>query len=319
MQQSIDSCPLVFKTEIRDGVECRTPLSPFELNELLAGRFPAAYRDGSICLEDVPSELFRGIVDAFDPFNETNRDEKPSGHIFFDRKFSQMSVFRAPTLVHEAAARSIKDQIDKMIWAKVQDDKFQGFINAAVLPLEDTAEFTTKVPDYVLGYQPEDVPEVRPLFIAEVGYSETYQDLVKAMKSWIRGMDHVKQALLVKFTETPKYSTSRILEQLPQNVVDDAKRYAADRSLLSMDVREGKLEINGCSFVGRTTAFVEKWTRDADSGKAVVGDRIHFYDSAKSIEQMVEQVSQKLVIDFAEFDITDKELRGESIVVDWRD
>lgn len=185
-----------------------------------------------------------------------------------------MSVFRAPTLVHEAAARSIKDQIDKMIWAKVQDDKFQGFINAAVLPLEDTAEFTTKVPDYLLGYQPEDAPEVRPLFIAEVGYSETYQDLVKAMKSWIQGMDHVKQALLVKFTETPKYSTSRILEQLPQNVVDNAKRYATDRSLLSMDVHEGKLEINGCSFVGRTTAFVEKWTRDADSGKAVVGDRI---------------------------------------------
>lgn len=34
---------------------------------------------------------------------------------------------------------------------------------------------------------------------------------------------------------------------------------------------------------------------------------------------MVEQVSQKLVIDFAEFDITDKELQGESMVVNLRD
>ena len=61
--------PVVFETEIRDGIEYKVPLAKQHMKELLAGRFPTNHHADTILLKDLPHATFRGIVNAFDAAN----------------------------------------------------------------------------------------------------------------------------------------------------------------------------------------------------------------------------------------------------------
>jgi hypothetical protein len=42
-------------------------------------------------------------------------------------------------------------------------------------------------------------------WVLEVGFAETYEQLVEEMELWLEGTDSVSIAVLVKFIETPAY------------------------------------------------------------------------------------------------------------------
>ena len=136
-----------------------------------------------------------------------------------------------------------------------------------------SAEFTSKIPDFMLSYCFGDTPFTDPVFLAEVGFSESYPSLVKTMKYWLEGNDQIKLTFLVKFTETPRYSTRRALEHLPKDVVENAELHATDKSLVRIDTCEGRVNIHGSSFVGKIRAFLEIWKRDSDTGDVSARDR----------------------------------------------
>lgn len=55
----------------------------------------------------------------------------------------------------------------------------------------------------MISYAPKEVTLSSPFFLAEVGFSESYNDLVKTMKFWLDGHEKIQMAFLIKFQESP--------------------------------------------------------------------------------------------------------------------
>ena len=107
-------------------------------------------------------------------------------------------------------------------------------------------------------------------FILEVGFSETYQDLVEDAKLWLEGKQEVSLVVLVKFTESPSY-------QCPARGLDDEELERlefpepADIRVEDFTSAEeyGPVTYNGLQWAGKISeAFMELWKRDPDTGLA---------------------------------------------------
>ncbi|KAL2382011.1 hypothetical protein RJZ90_003523, partial [Blastomyces dermatitidis] len=99
-----------------------------QLDDLFAGRFPTSCAD-------------------------EGRPAAPSGHLFFDRKFSKTSVHRAASSLHESAVHHVLKATWRVIESRVPDHVklFEIQTNA---PDSQPAEFTTKVLDIMISYAP---------------------------------------------------------------------------------------------------------------------------------------------------------------------
>lgn len=297
---------------IRTGTDESDPTRE-QLEDLFVGRFPADCEEEVIQLSNLSHRDFRRIVNAFDtsrnelssfptislPFiffvrddfsqalfllnaisicphlRYHNRDDrKPSGHVFFDRKFSKISVHLAPTFLHESAIHKIEEAVWDVIKSNVRnhDELFDLRTNAAE---KRRADFTTKIPDIMISHAPDAATISSPFFLAEVGFSESYEELVKSMKFWLSGHEKIKIAFLVKFRESPRYSGKKSFIALPREAMENAERYANDRDGFKIDDSAGVLQAYGAPFVGRTTAFLEIWEQKPDSGDVVLrGERV---------------------------------------------
>ncbi|QSS56071.1 hypothetical protein I7I53_04168 [Histoplasma capsulatum var. duboisii H88] len=165
----------------------------------------------------------------------------------------------------------------------------------------------------MLSYAPDAESIKSPFVLTEVGFTESYKDLVKTMQFWLDNHEEINLAFLIKFQESPEYSAKKCFAALPEDVVADWERYANDRAGFKVDASEGLLRAYGAPLVGRTTAFLEIWERKGKSGSAGLrGERIHFYNSAEPANP-----PPSLVLGFDEFGLPIEELRGQKIDMAW--
>jgi hypothetical protein len=168
------------------------------------------------------------------------------------------------------------------IRAKVPNHKAKFFCGLSSQQIKATS-FTTRIPDFMISHRPGKTKTFIPFFLAEVGFTESYKDLVKAMKYWLKDRhDDIKIAFLVKFDETPVFKGQRCFDSLDKQVIAKPVYYAQRPLDFDMENVDGKVRAHGATFVGRTTAFLEVWELKGKSktvgirGKRIVSRVLQF-------------------------------------------
>jgi hypothetical protein len=132
-------------------------------------------------------------------------------------------------------------------------------------------------------------------WVLELGFAETYEQLVEDMKLWLEGSKSVFMAVLVKFTETPAYkcpvSFDQDLEEL--NIPSMPAEVHTCDVVANGDF--GPIFYRDQQWVGHISeAYMEVWKRDINTAKRQ-GDRIDLFDTAQHSMQF--ELSSFLVLD----------------------
>lgn len=153
-------------------------------------------------------------------------------------------------------------------------------------------EGSRKDPDVLFEYEGPD-RNLRYTAVVEVGFAETYEELVDDATLWIEGTRDIKTVVLIKVEEYPPYHRS------PTGALGDEEEEVKDLGFpdaqdldTSMVVpkdpndRFGPLLINDVVWVNRMSVFCEIWKRDAVSGEAkrqgTLSVSCHFFFSFSS-------------------------------------
>jgi len=135
-----------------------------------------------------------------------------------------------------------------------------------------------KVPDLAIVWNNGSF-EYEPKFILEVGFTETYNELVKDARLWLEDHSDVSAVIVVKLDETPSF-------QCPSNSMEDAEieaiGFPVACAILSRNFKlqgsNGPVRYRGLQWTGRLTAFLEVWRRHPVSGLAArSGNRVVGY------------------------------------------
>jgi hypothetical protein len=128
---------------------------------------------------------------------------------------------------------------------------------------------SNKTPDLAIKFK-NAKGDLEPKFVLEVGFSETYDDLVRDARMWLEGRNDVSIFVLAKFEETPKY-------RCPVRHLDDKDfeqlRFPETTELrtsdFNLDDEHGPATYKGSMWVGRiSAASIEIWKRDPVTGLA---------------------------------------------------
>jgi hypothetical protein len=133
-----------------------------------------------------------------------------------------------------------------------------------------------KTPDLGVEFQ-NAAGELELKFVLEVGFSETYEELVRDAKMWLDGKPEVCVLVLVKFEESPDY-------RCPVHHLDDKDferlEFPEGSELRALDFNlegeHGPVTYKGLVWVGHiSNAYMEVWKRDPVTNLAARnGDRI---------------------------------------------
>ena len=128
---------------------------------------------------------------------------------------------------------------------------------------------SSKTPDLAIQFKnTDDEREIK--FVLEVGFSETYEDLVKDAKLWLEGKEEVSLVVLVKFTEDPSY-------QCPASNLDDDEleqlEFPEPKDIRAKNFNSGgeygPVTYKGLQWAGVISeAILELWTRNPATGLA---------------------------------------------------
>ena len=112
------------------------------------------------------------------------------------------------------------------------------------------------------------------VFVVEVGFSETYSELVQDVHMWLNGKRDATIAVLVKLDESPAYRCP--IRDLNGQDLERLELLGIPRPSDFNAVGEyGLILHNGMVWVGRVSGFMEVWGRDPGTGLATrIGDRI---------------------------------------------
>ncbi|KAH0541714.1 hypothetical protein FGG08_003806 [Glutinoglossum americanum] len=156
-------------------------------------------------------------------------------------------------------------------------------------------EGSNKTPDLGMEFQ-NAAGELEIKFVLEVGFSETYEDLVRDAKLWLDGKPEVCVFVLVKFEESPNY-------RCPVHDLDDEElgrlefpKGSEVRALnFNLEGEYGPVIYKGLVWVGRiSTAYMEVWKRDPVTKLATRNeDRINLHTLA-DLPQLKFQLSDFL-------------------------
>jgi hypothetical protein len=133
-----------------------------------------------------------------------------------------------------------------------------------------------KIADLAVEFE-NDAGKYEKKFVLEVGFSETYEDLVRDVTLWLEGKHEVAIAVLVKFEETPSY-------QCPVRDEDfEALEFPSVPEINEVDFKlekeYGPVVYKGLHWVGCiSAAYMEVWKRNPVTGLATKnGNRIVGY------------------------------------------
>lgn len=166
-----------------------------------------------------------------------------------------------------AAQESLPGQLSSRISTAANRD-FRGF----------GGHYTgsNKTPDLAVQFK-NDAGNREIKFVLEVGFSETYEDLLQDAKLWLEGKHEVSVVVLVKFEETPSYQCPVRDEDL------EALEFPSESeiNIVDFELQEeyGPVVYKGLQWVGCiSTAYMEVWKRDPVTGLATKnGNRIVGY------------------------------------------
>lgn len=106
----------------------------------------------------------------------------------------------------------------------------------------------------------------------EIGFSETYEELVEDARLWIEGQHDVKTVILIKVVEDPPYrSPIHTLREDEIKGLGFLRFRELDTSLVVLEDqadRFGKLQIRNLTWVGKMYAFLEIWKTNTGTGNA---------------------------------------------------
>ncbi|CUS10111.1 unnamed protein product [Tuber aestivum] len=107
-------------------------------------------------------------------------------------------------------------------------------------------------------------------FLWEVGYAETYDDLVWDARMWLEGTDTVSVVMLVKMNEDPAYQnpTPRLTDDEFDNQEFPPSEEVSQEHF-SLDEVHGPTCYKGLRWVGKITGSTEIWKRDPTSHLAI--------------------------------------------------
>ncbi|MCJ1466889.1 hypothetical protein MMC07_005511, partial [Pseudocyphellaria aurata] len=142
-------------------------------------------------------------------------------------------------------------------------------------------EGSRKEPDVLFKYR-EQGKDISYTAVVEIGFTETYEELLDDAKLWIEGNRDIRTVILIKAEENPPYRspTSRLEDDEVEELGFPDPKYLRTSKVSPRDPNDsfGPLQIN------KMSVFLEIWKRDAVNGEAKrQGTRSYFFpDNATS-------------------------------------
>lgn len=128
---------------------------------------------------------------------------------------------------------------------------------------------SNKAPDLAVEFK-NAKGDLEPKFVLEVGFSETYDDLVRDARMWLEGRNDISIFVLTKFKETPKYRCPvRQLDDKDFEQLRFPKATELRTSDFNIEGEYGPATYKGFIWVGQiSAAFMELWKKDPTTGLA---------------------------------------------------
>ena len=108
--------------------------------------------------------------------------------------------------------------------------------------------------------------------VVEIGFTETYEELVNDAKLWIERNRDIRTVILIKVEENPQYHspTSRLEDDEVEDLGFPDPKNLKTSIVIPNDPNDGfgPLQINNLVWVNKTGVFLEIWKRDAVNGQA---------------------------------------------------
>ncbi len=132
-------------------------------------------------------------------------------------------------------------------------------------------EGSKKEPDVLFKYKGSD-RKVLYTAVVEVGFAETYEELMEDVKLWLEGNRDMMTVILIKVEENPRYSspTSKLEDDEVKDLGFPDHRDLDTSMVILKDPNDsfGPLEIGNLVWVGKMVVFLEIWKKDAVNGEA---------------------------------------------------
>lgn len=132
-------------------------------------------------------------------------------------------------------------------------------------------EGSKKEPDVLFKYKGQD-HKVLYTAVVEIGFAETYEELIDDAKLWIEGNKDIRTVILIKVEENPRYhSPTSKLEDEEVKGLEFLDLKDLDTSIvIPKDPNDSfsPLQINNLIWVHKMSVFLEIWKRDAMTGEA---------------------------------------------------
>lgn len=132
-------------------------------------------------------------------------------------------------------------------------------------------EGSKKEPDVLFKYKGQD-HNVSYTAVVEIGFAETYEELMDDVKLWIEGNRDIRTVILIKVEEIPRYysSTSKLEDDEVRDLGFPDPKDLKTSIVTAEDPNDsfGPLQINNLVWVGKMGVFLEIWKRDTVNGEA---------------------------------------------------
>ena len=128
-----------------------------------------------------------------------------------------------------------------------------------------------KEPDALFKYRQENGNFIF-LCVVEIGFSETYEELVEDIKIWIEGTNEVQTVVLIKLEEIPSYiCPTQALQEEEIDALGSIYLSDLQPNMVTLDDKAdifGPLRLCNLTWVGRMRAFLEIWKSNATNREA---------------------------------------------------
>ena len=166
--------------------------------------------------------------------------------------------FRSDTI----ATQELRSEIAKQIGV-VGSQKVGAFTGAY--------EGSKKEPDVLFMYEGQD-HNVLYTAVVEIGFGETYEELIDDVKLWIEGNKDIRTVILIKVEENPQYHspTSKLEDDEVKDLRFPDPKDLKTSIVIPQDPNDsfGPLQINNLVWVNKMGVFLEIWKRDTVNGEA---------------------------------------------------
>ncbi|CUS10108.1 unnamed protein product [Tuber aestivum] len=229
-------------------------------------------------------------------------DDEKFPKISFNALTSTLIIQHMPTPIHEKVISTVSEGFNlarsslptplRERIAIVYNENFRSFKRGY--------RGSRKVPDTMVQVE-NAAGTLEVKFILEVGYAETYDDLVRDARMWLERTDTVSTVMLVKMNEDPAYQnpTSRLTDK-EFDTPEFPPSGEVSQEHFSLDEAHGPACYKGLRWVGKITGSIEIWKRHPTSHLAIRTFGPHNHLNAENTTYTYFHLSDFLDVSFEE-------------------